>query len=246
MVVAHTGHGDHLKIVMNFFKHTFYRAFARNRLEKSLRRAGKTRWLDIGANRATDDFWTIDLREGSGEKHYQCDILQLKQVDFDRLGRFDLVRMQHSFEHFSFEEGHMLLKRCGELLNQGGHLLITVPDLRHHIRMYLSGYYFDSKFRKFARIRVPSDAPPSAYFSVHAHQFGYAQDILVERPGSAHKWCYDYPGLLHQVARTEMFDRIRRLALWNPLAGIPFTHKKPEEDVCLHARRRHTADAIID
>lgn len=170
--------------------------------------------------------------------HIQRDVLRLTEEDYAEIGTFDLVRMQHVFEHFSFEEGLALLDICDRLLLPDGYLLITVPDLRKHIRLYMSGYKLHPRYLAFAQRRIPKDAPPSAIFSVFAHQFGYFPPMLQLRPGSAHKWCYDYAGLQYQVERCGKFTQVRRLPLWHPLAGVPFTHNRPQEDVCLLARKR--------
>ncbi len=70
-------------------------------LKNKLMKEGKTRWLDVGSSRFDEGFMCLNI--GSSEnidlefvdKYYQADILDLKELDYETLGQFDLVRMQH-------------------------------------------------------------------------------------------------------------------------------------------------------
>ena len=229
-----------------FIKYTIARVLRklrieRNSLKKKLLSEGRTRWLDLGSRHFDEGFMCLDLAPGDDlspelrERYYSADISRLGESDLQRMGKFDLVRLQHVFEHFSFEEGAELLKVCASLLEPDGYLLMTVPDLRIHIRAYFNHYRHMSYFVRYAKRRIPEDAPSSFLFSFHAHQFGYAP---VEEPGQVHKWSYDWEGLLYQLQKADRFKNIRRLDLLDPWASMPFTHKMPLEDLCVVAQRR--------
>lgn len=200
-------------------------------LQKQLIASGKNRWLDVGnGGRFDKGFEYLDVfPEGfipaaHRALYHRLDVINATDHKIDELGKFDLVRLQHVLEHFSFEDGHRALVNVGRLLRRGGHLLITVPDLRRHLSEYQSSGYRDwDGFKAWAHLRIPEDAPASAYFSVFAHSMTF----------EPHKWCYDYEGLEYQVRRAGVFGSIRELALGDPLAGVPFTHNRPDEDVCL-------------
>ena len=209
-------------------------------LKQKLLKEGRSRWLDMGSRRFEAGFMCLDLASGDdlspelAKRYYQANIRQLGDADREKLGQFDLVRMQHVFEHFSFEEGTDLLKFCSSILKSDGYLLITVPDLRIHINGYFTNYRHMDYFVNYARRRIPQDAPPSFIFSFHAHQFGYAS---VEDPGQIHKWSYDYEGLKYQLERVNKFKHIKRLDLLDSWAAVPFTHNMPIEDLCVIAQQ---------
>jgi SAM-dependent methyltransferase len=215
-----------------------------NALKRELTREGKNRWLDVGSSSNLDpDFHYLDwlaprdISDIDRSRFYEASIVDLKDSDFARLGAFDLLRMQHVFEHFSFEDGLKVLNNCARLLTQGGYLLMTVPDLKLFIASYQKGN-FTPIFAEFASRRCSTEAPASCYFSVYAHSFGYipVEDEEHEHRDT-HKWCYDFEGLKFQVERTGKFHKIRHLGLLHPLSYIPFTHNRPGEDVCLLAQK---------
>lgn len=210
-------------------------------LKHQLLKSGKTRWLDIGGSKPESGFKCLDITNPNDvapedrENFYSASILRLAPDDYANLGKFDLVRMQHVFEHFSPEHGSQVLLTVSRLLSPGGYLLMTVPDLRLHVKAYLSNYHWGGNFVEFARAkRIPHDAPASFVFSTHVHQAGYSPN---ETPGQAHKWCYDYEGLEYQVRKSGQFQNIRRLDILDPLASKRFTHNRWEEDVCLLAEK---------
>jgi predicted SAM-dependent methyltransferase len=133
------------------------------------------------------------------------------------------------FEHFSVEDGLKVLNICYNLLADDGYILITVPDLKVYIKGYLNKT-LDSvpfSFKDWATRRIPENAPQSFYFSIFAYSMPY----------ESHLWCYDEEGLKFQLARTGKFKNIRRLSLFDPLSDIPFTHNRPEEDLCVLAQK---------
>ena len=216
-------------------------------LKKKLLAENKTRWLDIGGNNHSikQGFYVLNLPSSNAvintdtnlnEHYFLMSILKLTEEDYKKLGKFDLIRMQHVFEHFSFEEGYEVLKVCSQLLNRDGYLLMTVPDLKTHIKFYLSNYKFNKEYKDFAvRCRLPENAPPSCFFSVFAHQHGHK---VPPKEGKSHKWCYDYEGLEYQVKRVENeFKNIKKLGILHPLTGFPFTHNRPIQDSCLLAQK---------
>lgn len=199
----------------------------------------QTRWLEIGCGGTLEEgFHYVDIfPEGVvdrsfREKYFRVDVANASEHDLAKLGTFDLVRMQHVFEHFTPEEGRQVLKKCAGLLNSGGYLLITTPDLRIHASVYLKDGYKNNRqmesFNKAAWKRIEASAPGSFYFSVFSHS------LLYEK----HMWCYDFEGLKYLLTETDSFDDIQELGLDHALANFPFTHNRPEEDVCVLARKR--------
>lgn len=207
-------------------------------LQQRLSTLKKTAWLDVGCGGTFEEgFDYIDtFPSGMIDARYRTryrrlDILNAPFALLASLPKYDLVRMQHVLEHFSYEEGLRVLERCAVLLKTDGMLLVTTPDLRVHVEKYRVGAYRSWRgFRQWANARVPKDAPDSFYFSVFA-------PALEHEP---HKWCYDFPGLQYLFRASGRFRPIREILLSDPLASIPFTHNRPEEDVCIMALK--TAD----
>lgn len=222
-------------------------------LKRRLIEEGKTRWLDMGNGDKFDaGFHYLDWfpheppdAETAG-RCFRGDILKMTGEELSPLGRFDLVRMQHVFEHFSYEEGPEVLRQCARLLAPGGWLMVTVPDLRFFAHAYLAGGRWAAQsFVRFAQGRIAPDAPPGAYFSVYAHSFGHCPREMAREHMSRdqHKWCYDAEGVRHQLRRAGGFGEVRTIGLLHPLASIPFSHNKPELDVCVVARRTDAVPA---
>jgi predicted SAM-dependent methyltransferase len=195
-------------------------------LKEKLIQNGKTKWLEVGCGGTFDDNFTyIDLfpetlvnKKG---KYHRIDIINLTESDVTKLGKFDLIRMQHVFEHFTPEDGLKVLGNCAKLLNHDGYILITSPDLMKHISLYLSGTIRNDF--EWAHRRISSDSPNSFYFSVYAHSMRFEE----------HKWCYDAEGLIYQLKQSGRFNNIIEVKLGDELANIPFTHNRPKEDVCV-------------
>ena len=109
-------------------------------LQATLLQSNRTRWLDVGSGGGADPgFELMEVGPYRGttpidqNRYHNMDIVSATAEQLDALGRFDLIRMQHVFEHFTFEEGGMVLEKCHRLLNPGGQLLITVPDLSRFV-----------------------------------------------------------------------------------------------------------------
>lgn len=209
-------------------------------LREQLISQDKTKWLDIGCGGSGDaaieagfeiaDVIPVEQMPPHLREHYRTlNLLDEATIQQDQLEQYDLIRMQHVFEHLTFEEGKVALEACAKLLTSGGTLLMTTPDLRVHIKRYQDDSYREwSGFAAWAHNRIPEDAPDSAYFSVFAHSMIFEQ----------HKWCYDDEGLLYQLNRVSAFTDSRVLTLDDPLSEVPFTHNRPEEDVCVIARKQ--------
>jgi predicted SAM-dependent methyltransferase len=197
-------------------------------LKLELEKQGKTRWLDIGCGgNLEDNFYYIDTFPEEVIKkpgrYFRLDITNAQKKDIDKLGKFDLVRMQHVFEHLSPEDGLKALNTIADLLKPGGYILITTPDLRKWIHLFLAGKVKENF--PWALRRVKEDSPDSFFFSVFAHSMPY----------EPHKWCYDSDGLIYQLKQTGKYENIRELKLDDILSNVPFTHNRPDEDVCVIA-----------
>ncbi|AXE20512.1 hypothetical protein DR864_23625 [Runella rosea] len=210
-------------------KGIFIKARANGGLKEKLVEQGKTRWLEIGCGGTFDDYFVyIDLFPetlvNQKGKYYRLDMVNATDESLQKLGKFDLIRMQHVFEHFTPEAGRTVLENCAKLLNKDGYILISTPDLRKYIGFYLSGQIrnnFD-----WALNRIPKDSPNSFYFSVFSHSL----------PFEKHEWCYDAEGLLYQLETVGKFKNAREITLEDEMANIPFTHNRPNEDVCVLAQ----------
>jgi len=205
-------------------------------LKEKLIKQNKTKWLDIGCNRNfeagfyyLDIFAKKDIDSKYKERYFEMNILNVSPHKLKRIGRFDFVRMQHVLEHFTYKDGLVVLKNIGKLIRKDGWLLVTVPDLRINIKKYTKNEYKHwEAFKWWAIKMIPEDAPASFYFSVFAYNL----------PITPHRWCYDYEGLRYLLKKTDLFKRIKRLEYGSPLANFPFTHNRPEEDVCVVVRKR--------
>jgi predicted SAM-dependent methyltransferase len=204
-------------------------------LRELLIKEHKTRWLDIGSGGNFEqgfeylDVFPIGLiPDIHRNKYHRMDILAMSQDERSSLGTFDLVRLQHTFEHFSFEEARVALRSCAALLDRGGLLLISVPDLRKHINQYTSGSYKDwNTFTSWAHQRIPNNAPASMYFAIFAYSMTF----------ESHRWLYDSDGLRFIVELDGQFKNSQELTLDNSLSIKPFTHNRPDEDLCILAFR---------
>jgi predicted SAM-dependent methyltransferase len=199
-------------------------------LKEKLLNEGKTRWLDVGCGgKFESNFFYMDTFPSNivseKEKYFRIDIINATSSELEKLGTFDLVRMQHVFEHFTPEDGLKVLENCAKLLNSDGYILISTPDLKRFAYLYLSGKIKEDF--NWARHRVEENSPYSFFFSVFAHS------VQTEK----HQWCYDAEGLMYQVERTGKFKNIAEIKLGDSLANISFTHNRPSQDVCVVAQR---------
>lgn len=196
----------------------------------------RTRWLDIGSNKNFESgFYYMDIFPKNKipfeaqKRYFKVNILKANKKLIQRLGKFDVVRMQHFLEHFGFEDGIRALKNASFLLKKDGLLILTVPDLKKNVNQYLTGRYKHWKdFKRWALKRIPKDAPVSFYFSIFSHSL----------PVTRHLWCYDLEGLKYILNLTKRFSKIQYLDLNDKRASIPFTHNRPQEDLCIIAYRK--------
>lgn len=204
-------------------------------LKEKLLSEKRNRWLDVGnGGNFEEGFCYMDIlkldkeKKDKSDKYFQKDVCKLTSKDFEEMGKFDYIRMQHFFEHLTPEEGQIALKAIAKLLEIDGYITISTPDLRVHIDKYEKGDYKNWEgFKWWANKRIPEDAPNSYYFSIFAHSMPWEQ----------HKWCYDSEGLVYQLKSIGKFKNIKELKIDNKLANNPFTHNRPEEDVCVIAQR---------
>ena len=206
-------------------------------IEDDLIKKNQTKWLDLGSsiNHSNQNFYFADLYpideclEEMKSKYYQLDISNpLKEDKIKELGKFNLVRMQHVFEHFTYEQASIVLDNCSKILEKNGKLLISVPDLDIYLKRYLNGSLKHiSSFGPWAHRRIKENSPQSDYFSIYAHS------MLHEK----HLWCYNKEGLINKIISSGKFKNVKKIGLLNKLAGIPFTHNRPEEDLCVIATK---------
>jgi len=207
---------------------------------EKLIKENKNRWLDVGCNKNFEvgfyylDTWPIGkIPVEYRKKYFSLDILKAANKDLKLLGKFDFIRMQHVLEHFSYEEGLTVVSKIAKILKNKGIFIATVPDLKIHANKYINGKYkkwktYDWWIKKWATKRIPADAPDSFYFSVFAYSL----------PITPHKWCYDYDGLEYLLKLSGLFYKIQKVDFKDPLASFPFTHNRPEEDVCIMAIKK--------
>ncbi len=201
-------------------------------LDTELRNAGKTAWLEIGTGGRDDDGFIkvdiLDFPEGQTPANYRkLDIINAKDEELTALGSFDLIRMQHVFEHFTPEDGLKVLNNCSKLLKPDGYIIVSTPNIDIVIDHYLKGNIREIN-NGWGKERIGEDAPDSFVFSIFTHS------VLSE----PHMWCYNGEGLVHQFKKTGMYKDITVLNMDHPLASIPFTHNRPAEDVVVLARKK--------
>ncbi len=211
------------------FDSAYLRGKSDGGLKQKLIDEKKTRWLEIGCGGTLDDnFFYVDLfPEGivaKKEKYFRLNIINATDTEIAKLGKFDLIRMQHVFEHFTPEDGLKVLDTCSKLLNKDGYILISTPDLKRMVQFYLTGIIREDS--DWAKQRIPAESPNSFYFSVFTHSLQHEK----------HEWCYDYEGLKFQLERSDKFKNIKEIKLNDDLAIIPFTHNRPNNDVCVLAQ----------
>ena len=86
-------------------------------LREKLIKENRNRWLDVGCNKNFEegfyylDTWPVKkIPTKYREKYFELDILKASKKELEFLGKFDVVRMQHVLEHFSYEEGLIVIK----------------------------------------------------------------------------------------------------------------------------------------
>ena len=94
---------------------------------------------------------------------------------------------------------------------------------------YKIKYRLFSSFGPWAHKRIEETAPDFDYFPIYAHS------MLHEK----HLWCYNKDGLINKTQSTRHFMDVKRIGLLDKLAGIPFTHSRQKEDLCVIATKKH-------
>ncbi len=207
-----------------------------NGFSETLKKAGKTRWLDMGASGSySDGFDFADLyppEEADAklkERYHQFNAtINHPQEKFESMGKFDLIRMQHVLEHLQVEDLAKAFENFAKLLNDDGWVLITVPDLKIFAKRYLN-QTLDTHwaFSEWAHNRIKPGSPQSYYFSIFSHSL----------PHQAHLWCFDEEGMSHALNQSGLFKNIQFLGPFDKLAEVPFTHNRPGEDLCVIAQK---------
>jgi len=220
--------------------HSFHYRVRKNNclLETELLAMDRTKWLDLGSsiNDTNQNFHFADLYpaeeclETMKSKYYQLDISKpLESTDKEKLGKYHLIRMQHVFEHFTFEQASIVLNNCFDLLEDEGKLLISVPDLDIYIKRYRNGTLKEiPSFGPWAMTRIEENSPQSDYFSVYTHSMTHEK----------HLWCYNKTGLINKIETSGKFKNVKKIGLLNKYAGIPFTHNRLQEDLCVIATKK--------
>ena len=54
----------------------------------------------------------------------------------------------------------------------------------------------------------------------------------------AYLWCYNKEGLINKILASGGFKNAKKVGLLNKFAGIPFTHNRPQEDLCVIATKK--------
>ena len=220
------------------FKYKIIRSYhfriKRKNLKTWLLNDNKTKWLDIRSSKLLPDsnFEYLDINDPSSlanylkKKYYQLDIT--KPI-LNNVGKFDFIRLQHVFEHFTYEEADIVLENISNLFNKNGVLVIIVPSLDIFIYRYITSKIKEiPQFNSWANTRISRQSPKSDYFSIFTHSVLYEQ----------HKWCYNKKGLINKINKSNKFVNVKKLHLFHDLSLIPFTHNRPEQDLCVIATRK--------
>lgn len=219
------------------FIYIFHNRFKKSSLENYLTQTKKSNWLDIGSfnNKSNLNFDFCDLYPEEEcppelkDKYFQLDITK-ELTSNHSYKRYDFIRMQHVFEHFSFEEADVVLNNCFKLLKKNGILLISVPDLDIMIKLYKKDLFKENlKFYNWAIKRIDKDSALSNFFSIFTHSLSHQE----------HKWCYNKNGLVEKIEASGLFKNTKRISLFHRLSNIPFTHNRPEEDLCVITRKKY-------
>jgi len=200
-------------------------------LIETLKKNNQLRWLEVGTGGANCDGFDkidiIDFPPGTAPGNYKkLDIINCTDEELKELGMYDLVRMQHVFEHFTVEDGLKVLNNCSKLLKKGGYILISCPDIDIVIDHYKKGT-IKQLLGNWGLERVGDNAPDSFSLCI------FLYSVLYE----PHLWSYNSAGLVHQLQKAGSFENIEVLDLGNPKSSIPFTHNRADEDVVVLAQR---------
>jgi predicted SAM-dependent methyltransferase len=201
-------------------------------LEERLKKENKLKWLEVGTGGRRDNgFDCIDIIDFSEDEkpnnYHKLNIVTCSDDELMELGKYDFVRMQHVFEHFTPEDGLLVLNKLAGILNDDGYILVSCPDIDIVIDSYLSGSVA-SLNGQWGLERFDRSAPDSFIFSIFTHS------VLSE----PHLWCYNAAGLMYQFERSGKYKNVEILDLANSKSSIPFTHNRPQQDVVLLAQRR--------
>jgi hypothetical protein len=206
-----------------------------------LKAEGCTSWLEIGGKGVEQRFFCIRIGDPESVPERfrdRCQKLGTLSEDApleEHETRYDLIRMQHVFEHFGPEDGRDMLRAYRRMPTPVGYLPMTTPDLAILAQVYRKRRRWAfPRVLRYRQLRIPADAPSRYTLSMIARQYG---DSRLDHLGEQRCRCDVFKGLAHKVRSVGGFDRVRRLGLLHRLASHPFTHTRMGQEVCLLARK---------
>ncbi len=96
----------------------------------------------------------------------------------------EIVVLHQVYEHFGLGEGHALIRECRRVLETGGRLIVTVPDM-------------DALAKRWREGEI-------SYYIYMVNVYGAFQG----EPGDRHKWGYDTANLISDLERATLWTRV--------------------------------------
>lgn len=112
---------------------------------------------------------------------------------------FDFVYSEHLLEHLTYEEGKRMLKECFRVVNTGGVLRLSTPDLSFLIDFYLIESQENREYLRWAT---------DTYLATTTHSKALVINYYIK--GWGHKCIYDFE-LLRDTCREAGFRHVRRV-----------------------------------
>jgi predicted SAM-dependent methyltransferase len=101
---------------------------------------------------------------------------------------FNYIFSEHFIAQIKLAHGKHFLAECFRVLNKGGVLRLTTPDLEFHIRLYLSGEYQNVNMDQYSsRLKLYYKKAPSRcefindYMRLFGKKFNYDYDFLLKK-----------------------------------------------------------------
>ena len=116
------------------------------------------------------------------------------------------INMSHMLEHFRRDDGLRLLAECRRVLELGGILRISCPNLRRYAVAYANN---DAAFFESAEIRWANRYPGLTTLGGRFAGKAYDNDLVY-----GHKWFYDAESAI-LLAREAGFSRVEERAMHN-------------------------------
>jgi len=147
------------------------------RLLKEIRKKSGPVYLNLGSGPrgSTAPEW-VNI-DGFKDKnvHYLCDFSRPLPFDNDT---FDGIFCEHVLEHFTYEQGQILMEECKRILKKGGVIRIIIPDGQK----ILSSYFHEpSKIVEYKQVKsgIPMEAVNIWFYQRYEHQCIYDADYLL-------------------------------------------------------------------